>query len=135
MRRARGYLRTLAGRVVRASAIALSIAPGALAHARLVSSVPAPNAEVREGPKRLELQFDELLDLEFNSVQVYSASEYRSGQRHNLARDSPRVNASDRTRMTCEISPLPPGQYIVEWRVLSRDGHTTQGRFSFHVVG
>jgi methionine-rich copper-binding protein CopC len=56
MHQAHDYLRILAAWAVLAPGIALSTAPGVLAHARLVNSVPAANSEVREAPKRLELK-------------------------------------------------------------------------------
>lgn len=31
-------------------------------------------------------------------------------------------------------APLPAGDYVAAWRVLSRDGHTAPGRLTFRVV-
>jgi len=35
--------------------------------------------------------------------------------------------------MTVGLKPLAPGGYVVEWRVLSRDGHSEPGRITFRV--
>ena len=54
-------------------------------------------------------------------------------QRSNLARGAPTVDLDDRTRMVVPVQRLDPGHYAVEWRVLSRDGHSATGRFTFWV--
>ncbi len=105
----------------------------ALAHARLVRATPANQARLAAPPERVELWFSELLEDGFNSVEVVRAAEVTAKPRTNLARDVPTVDRDDRTRMTVPVQELGPGDYAVEWRVLSRDGHTAAGRFTFRV--
>jgi methionine-rich copper-binding protein CopC len=105
----------------------------ALAHARLVRSTPANQARLAAPPERVELWFSELLEDGFNSVEVVGAAEPTAKPRTNLARGAPTVDRDDRTRMTVHVQELGPGDYAVEWRVLSRDGHTAAGRFTFRV--
>lgn len=105
----------------------------ALAHARLVRSAPANQARLAAPPERVELWFSELLEDGFNSVEVVQAAEVTAKPRTNLARGAPTVDRHDRTRMTVPVQELGPGDYAVEWRVLSRDGHTAAGRFTFRV--
>jgi methionine-rich copper-binding protein CopC len=123
------------------SLIALLIAMGvlvdacqALAHARVLRSQPADKAQLSQAPSRLDLWFNELLDAGFNTVEVFSAKELTAKQRANLVKGAPQVDPADRTHLTVELQPLPPGEYIVDWRVLSRDGHSAPGRFRFHVL-
>jgi len=33
------------------------------------------------------------------------------------------------------LPPLAPGLYTVHWRIFTRDGHLSHGRFSFQVAG
>lgn len=116
-------------------ALFFAVAPAALAHARMVKSVPAKNAELAQSPRRIDLWFNELLDEGFNSVEVFSASELGSKKHTNLAVDKAAVDSSDRTHLTVKVAPMPPGEYVVEWRVLSRDGHSAPGRILFRVGG
>jgi methionine-rich copper-binding protein CopC len=37
------------------------------------------------------------------------------------------------TEFTATPADLPPGNYTIEWRGLSHDGHTTSGAFSFTI--
>ena len=104
------------------------------AHARLLRSMPAGNARLAVAPERAELWFNELLDAEFNGIEIFAASELKAKQRTNLVKGRPVVDAKDRTHLTVELPPLAPGEYVVEWRVLSRDGHSAPGRFTFTVV-
>lgn len=105
----------------------------ALAHARLVRSTPANQATVAAPPERVELWFSERLEGRFNSVEVVRAAEVTLRPRTNLARGAPTVDRDDRTRMTVPVQKPGPGDYVVEWRVLSRDGHSAAGRFTFRV--
>ena len=105
----------------------------ALAHARLVRSTPANQARLAAPPERVELWFSELLEGGFNSVEVIRVAEVTAKSRTNLARGAPTVDGNDRTRLAISVRELGPGDYAVEWRVLSRDGHSAAGRFTFRV--
>ena len=110
------------------------LCPSAWAHARLLRSEPAKDAEVAAAPDHVSLWFSELLeDGGFNVVTVYAASELGAAKRHDLTADKPHVDPKDRTRLTVKVAALPPGDYIVEWRVLSSDGHSAPGRINFRV--
>ena len=107
----------------------------ALAHARLVRAQPADKAVLSQAPQRLELWFNELLDQSFNQVEVFPAAELTAKTRTNLTSGTPVLDPVDRTHLTVPLQTLAPGEYVVEWRVLSRDGHSAPGRFRFRVVG
>jgi methionine-rich copper-binding protein CopC len=114
--------------------LALAGAPAAWAHARLLHAEPAKGAEVSTAPKQIDLWFNELLDDGFNTLTVFPAAELSSTGKHtNLAKDKPAVDAKDRTHLTIKLETLPPGEYVIEWRVLSRDGHSAPGRSTFRV--
>ena len=103
------------------------------AHARLVRSSPAGQTQVAVSPERVELWFSVLLEGDFNSVEIVRVPELATKRRSNLARGAPTVDLDDRTRMVVPVQRLDPGHYAVEWRVLSRDGHSATGRFTFWV--
>jgi methionine-rich copper-binding protein CopC len=114
--------------------LALAGAPAALAHARLVRAVPASGAEVSPAPKQVELWFNELLEEGFNTVTVFASSELSTPGKHtNLAKGKPTVDPKDHTHLVVALGAVPPGEYVVEWRVLSRDGHSAPGRSTFRV--
>jgi copper resistance protein C len=123
--------------VVTAIAVLLSVAlaPDALAHAQLVRSSPSKNAVVSKAPEQIDLWFNELLDEGFNSVEVFAAGELALGRHVNLASGKAAVDPSDRTHLSVKLNPLSAGEYVVTWRVLSRDGHTAPGRLTFRVTG
>jgi len=115
--------------------IALALPPAAFAHAKLMKSTPADKSTVAEAPKTIDLWFDELLDAKFNSIEVYASSEVSSKKRTNLAEKDAKVDEKDKTHLTVALkAALAPGDYTVEWRVLSRDGHSAPGKFVFKVA-
>lgn len=116
------------------TALLLALAPAAFAHARLVRSLPARDAQLNEPPARVELWFNELLDEEFNTIEVFPAEELTAKGRSNLAKGKPVVDRTDRTHLTANVGALSAGEYVVEWRVLSRDGHSAPGRLTFRVL-
>jgi len=103
------------------------------AHARLVRSSPASRAQVEEPPERIELWFSELLENGFNSVEVVRTGELTVPHRMNLAQGASTVDPDDRTHLVVPVPRLASGSYAVEWRVLSRDGHSATGRFTFKI--
>ena len=114
--------------------IALTDPPAAMAHARVVRSNPEPNAELQESPSRIELWFNELLDDGFHAIEVFASREIKSPQRTDMADGKATVDPDDRTHLTVKIHELSPGEYVVQWRVLSRDGHSAPGRLIFRVI-
>jgi methionine-rich copper-binding protein CopC len=121
-----------------AAALVLSRAPDALAHARLLSSEPADQARLASAPKAIELHFNEILDDDFNSIDVFpAAAQAERGATpvpaKSLTSAPAAVDEADRTRLVAPVQALEPGTYAVEWKVLSRDGHTARGRYTFTV--
>jgi methionine-rich copper-binding protein CopC len=104
-----------------------------IAHARLTRSVPASESKVSMPVKKVELWFNEILEERFNKIEIYRSTEGGKG-RENLAKGEPQLDQKDRTHLVMETTPLKPGEYIVEYRVLSRDGHTAPGRIRFEVL-
>jgi len=110
--------------------LSLALAPEAHAHARMIKSSPAKDATLSASPDQLDLWFNELLEEGFNTIEVFSASELTAAKHTNLAKGKPAVDPADKTHLS-----VPPGEYVVEWRVLSRDGHSAPGRIMFRVAG
>jgi methionine-rich copper-binding protein CopC len=135
--------------------LALSCAGTTSAHAYLKTSDPAEDSTVGAPPKEIRLTFSEQVETRFSTFKVYPV-------KMEPGWDQRRVNAaagalvsevlarrgdeSDRAdeglattaRTTAEISmktkvDMMPGAYVVMWRVLSIDTHTTQGFYVFTV--
>lgn len=104
-----------------------------LAHAKLMRSAPQSGKKVAS-PEKVELWFNELLDGQFNSIEIFSATEANSTSHTNLAIGKPEVDPKDKTHLSIAVKTLEPGKYFVDWRVLSLDGHSAPGRFQFQVV-
>jgi methionine-rich copper-binding protein CopC len=111
----------------------LAASPGAWAHARLLRAEPKTGADLSSAPRQIDLWFNELLEDGFNTLTVIPAADLVAEKKTNFAKDKPVVDPRDRTHLTIKLGSLPPGEYIVEWRVLSRDGHSAPGRSTFRV--
>lgn len=105
-----------------AAAALLGAAAPALAHAHLHMSDPAANATVA-APKVLHLMFSEKLEAKFSTVEVAAAGKPVAVT----------VKASGETLEATPKSALKAGAYTVTWKVLSVDGHKSQGSYSFTV--
>src|SRR5262249_32835738 len=99
----------------------------------LVRSSPASRAQVGP-PERIELWFSELLENGFNSVDVVRTAELTAQHRTNLTQGASTVDPNDPTHLVVSVPYLGSGSYTVEWRVLSRDGHSATGRFTFQIL-
>jgi methionine-rich copper-binding protein CopC len=105
-----------------------------LAHAQLIKSKPSDKAELKQAPTQVDLWFNELLDEGFNSIEVIPAADLSLKNHPNFAKGHAKVDPADRTHLSVELAPLKPGKYVIQYRVLSRDGHTAPGRVSFQVL-
>ncbi|WP_240630366.1 copper resistance CopC family protein [Specibacter cremeus] len=105
----------------------LGVATGASAHAELSSSTPKDGATVATVPADVTLTMTE------NVVANYSFVEVKDAAGTNWANGPVRVVDNVVTQPLREGAPA--GTYAVAWRVLSVDGHNTQGTFSFTATG
>jgi methionine-rich copper-binding protein CopC len=145
MHRPRGSAASL----VAAAALALLAAGTAAAHAYLKTSTPARGAAVTTLPREVRLVFTEPVEVRFSVFRVYRLEAPPGTERpqlNRIARSLARAVLGRRgdkpgraddglatTRRTTEeiairLKPdLRPGHYVAIWRVLSIDGHRTQG--------
>lgn len=96
----------------------------AQAHSALKSSSPADGATVTEQPAELELQFTSPLFLTYVALTP-------QGQ------ESLSLEVPERQLQTNYALPLPalePTHYSVEWRSMSKDGHSMKGNFEFNLT-
>lgn len=126
------YRQTVAGGIV-AILFFLMGTFSSWAHAQLIKSDPRDKAELKESPAQVDLWFNELLDDSFNSIEIIPAAEVSAPKHSNFAKGKPKVDAADRTHLSVSVIPLKPGKYVIQYRVLSRDGHTAPGRITFQI--
>jgi methionine-rich copper-binding protein CopC len=112
--------------VLAAVAVVLAPATPALAHNQLVSAKPARDATLRQAPDAVTLAFLQKLDPEFTTVAVSDAG------KQPVPASEPEVKAKT-ARVTLD-QPLVNGKYTVAYRVVSVDGHTVQGSYTFTVA-
>ena len=96
------------------------------AHARLQSSTPADNAQLKEPPKTLLLNFSEAARLARLKLTM-------GGKEIPIALDK---SAKPGQSFTLTLPALAPGSYTVEWAAVAvDDGHVTKGMFKFSIGG
>ena len=98
------------------------------AHAALQRADPRVGSTVRTSPAQVRLWFTEQLEPAFSSVQVVD----KSGQR--VDKGDSEVDPAGPKQLRVSLPALQPGTYKVIWRVLSVDGHVTEGSFTFRIA-
>jgi copper resistance protein C len=113
-------------------ASALSTSVGASAHADLESTSPSAGETVEAGRITLALKFAEDLmtgEANGNVISVQGPAGPDNAQWADGCLDS--VNGG---LMMESIAPSRPGDYVVNWRAVSADGHAVEGSYEFTVV-
>jgi copper resistance protein C len=112
-----------------ASVLVLSQAafpPCASGHAFPIRSDPRVGWKVA-APAKVTIWFDGELEPAFSTLSVVNSAQQR------VDKNNARVNPSDATVLEVDLPPLPPGKYQVQWSVVAKDTHRTEGNFSFTV--
>jgi methionine-rich copper-binding protein CopC len=138
--------------IVLSGCMTLTSIPGTSAHAFLTSSVPSADSTVGTPPKEVKLSYSEPIEIRFSIFKVYKLSAAPGADMRALraaAADLVSANLLKRgdeaarsdvgvatptrtgTEIVVRLKDLEPGAYVVMWRVLSVDTHTTQGWFVF----
>jgi methionine-rich copper-binding protein CopC len=118
---------TRAGRLLFALAalalVAVLGAAPATAHSVLLQTSPARGATVASAPDSVALTFNEMPQGEFSTIHVTGPD----GQR----RDNGHVQVVNDVVTEPLGGTRPAGRYVVDWRVVSADGHPVSGEFAF----
>jgi methionine-rich copper-binding protein CopC len=109
------------------SLLFIALAPvTARAHAFLDHASPLVGSTVATAPHEVVLTFTQNLEPAFSTAQVTDSGGGRV--------DAGKAEVSGNT-MRVGLKSLGPGSYKVHWHALSVDTHSTEGTFTFHVVG
>ncbi|EED4850894.1 CopC domain-containing protein YobA [Salmonella enterica subsp. arizonae] len=102
--------------------------PAAWAHAHLTHQYPAANAAVTAAPQALTLNFSEGIEPGFSGATITGP------QQESIKTRPAKRNEHDKTQLIIPLEqPLKPGAYMVDWHVVSVDGHKTTGKYTFSV--
>jgi methionine-rich copper-binding protein CopC len=104
----------------------LAVPAAAGAHALVLESSPRAGEALGEPPARVLLRFNSRIEKRLSIVTITGPA----GRPVPLPVAAPDP-APDRLSVT--LPPLGPGRYIVRWKVLSADGHVSQGALRFSV--
>lgn len=97
------------------------------AHNVVVGTQPAASSTVTDAPGTVEVTFDDVvLDLSAEGSSTVVTVTDESGTDH--ATGCP--TTQDRT-VSVPVALGAPGEYTVDWRIVSADGHPTSGEFTF----
>ncbi len=111
-------------RVALVAAVALVLAPSALAHPQAQSSRPAPDAVLDTPPLSVSITFSESVDPVGEGIVVYGPSgEIASTAAAKLSGDT----------LTRVVDARERGSYLVRWTVVGDDTHPARGAFLFSV--
>jgi len=98
----------------------------AWAHAVLLQSSPAADAELDSSPESIVLTFNERLEDGLYYIRVLDRDKRQMT-------DNKPVMSDDRTQLSLKLPPLPKGTYLVTYHVISADGHPVDGTYLFAV--
>jgi methionine-rich copper-binding protein CopC len=107
-------------------AAAMVMTSTAFAHAHMVSSEPAANAEVA-APAAVTIHFTEPLEAALSKITLADESGKAA------APAAAEVDKQDAKVMRLPLPQLSAGRYAVHWIAVATDGHRTQGNFAFNV--
>ncbi len=119
-------MRAIVAALVAGAAVTGAV-PAARAHAFLDHASPAVGSSVPASPPNVTLWFTQDLEPAFSSAQVTN----EAGQRVDLG--NAQIPQGSPAELQIGLKPLPPGTYLVSWRVVSVDTHPTEGTFTFDV--
>jgi len=122
----RSLRRGVAALLVVAAAL-VAFAPGAAAHAELLRTDPAAGSTLDEAPTHISLYFGEGVESSSGAIRLYDA---RGNELEMGAAGHP---SGDESIVRAATPEMGEGTYVVDWRVVSADGHPLHSAFTFDV--
>jgi methionine-rich copper-binding protein CopC len=97
------------------------------AHALVLESVPARDAALARSPERVLLRFNSKIEKRLTRLTLSGGD----GQSQILSAGDGADGDQESDRVVVPLPPLPPGRYVIRYKVLSADGHVTEGALRF----
>jgi copper transport protein len=108
----------------------VALASPVAASADVVASSPTQGAQLAKAPLRANVTFSAAIEPAGSSIVVVDLA----GERHDLGDMT--LTGGSRPTLSVGLHPeMPPGPYLIEWRALSSDGHSSSGRIGFSIGG
>ena len=123
--RTRRFRRLLTAVLAAVALLLLVPAAPASAHSQLIGSTPANGARLDQPPQRVTLHFSEGINLIDGGIRLLD--------RHGTEVSTAAPTAQGSTVSWVMPAHLRDGTYLVDWRIISADGHPVSGAFSFGV--
>lgn len=105
----------------------VALPPPKAVHATLVSSEPAANSRLTSRPSRIRLVYSEPVEGKLAKVSIVPSAGapilLRAG-----------ADPRDVHAVIAPVDSIGPGNYRVEWRVVSADGHPVDGTYLFAIA-
>ncbi len=107
---------------------ALTVSSSAFAHAHLKHQYPAADAAVTAAPQAITLNFSEGVEANFSGLTL-------TGPQQTVVKTgTAKRNEKDDKQLIVPVDgAMKPGDYQVDWHVVSVDGHKTKGKYHFSV--
>jgi methionine-rich copper-binding protein CopC len=102
------------------------------AHAIVLESVPARDAVLRHAPERVVLRFNSKIEKRLSRITLAAGT--APPVPVSIVTDGPDGDVQP-DRLVVPLRPLSPGRYVLRYKVLSADGHITEGALRFTVTG
>jgi copper transport protein len=116
---------TVAGALVTLALLVSTAAP-AHAHAVLLRSEPSAQATLTQGPAGVRLHFSEPVESALGALRVFDTTG------RQVSTGTP-TRADGGRQLDVGLANVKDGTYVVDWRVISSDGHPAFGSFTFYV--
>lgn len=97
------------------------------AHAFPSHSDPKVGSKISSSPSGVSIWFDADLEPAFSTISVQDSS----GKK--LDKGDSHIDSSDPKLLRVSVPELSSGKYKVLWDVVARDGHRTNGDFTFEI--
>jgi len=97
------------------------------AHAFLRHAEPAVGSTVQKSPNEVRIWFTEPIQPVLSIIKVFDVMEKQIDKKDTHS------DGGSKTSLQVSLPSLGPGLYKVIWRVVSVDGHSTTGDFTFRV--
>ncbi|MFJ1260518.1 copper homeostasis periplasmic binding protein CopC [Cupriavidus sp. CuC1] len=111
---------------ITAAAIAALYAAAAWSHAHLQQQTPAADS-TQAAPQEVRLDFSEPLEAALSKIEV------TDGAGKQVTANKAAVDATAPRTLRVQLGKLTPGNYTVDWNVVSTDGHRAKGSYRFTV--
>lgn len=122
------------GKFLIAAAATALVASPALAHPKLVSATPGPNATVSP-PAKVQLNFSERLLPKFSGADVTMTGMPGMASHPPMkVTATVKIAADGKTMVVAFAKPLAKGTYRLDWHVVSSDTHRVKGGYAFKVA-